>query len=313
VSADVVPVSVVVPTIGRPKLLAQCLQSVTACRPRAAEVLVVDQSHDPEVARVVDGFAPAGVRLVPCAGLGVSRGRNMGLRAAANEVVLVTDDDCTVAPDWVGVAWAGMRPDPQKIVSGPVFPAGDPRAVPSTREETPERDFTGRLRIDLLSPNNMALNRRLALAEGGFDERFSPREKAEDGDFCYRWLKAGRRMEFEPRLVVWHHEWRTPDQLERLYVEYMRGVGFLYAKHLRRGDLRILRYLCQTLVAGARGMAAGVVKRRPRWMDPRRGTFRGLPVGLWLGFRVYWLGGGGLRYGAAAREAAAEVRQPPNP
>jgi GT2 family glycosyltransferase len=288
-TAELVPVSVVIPTIGRLELLTRCLESVTACRPGAVEILVVDQSHDPEVAQLVARFDSVGARLVPCSGLGVSRGRNLGLREARNEVVLITDDDCTVAPDWVSTAWESMASDPEKIVTGPVFPVGDPLAVPSTRDETPLRDFTGMLRLDLLSPNNMVLNRSLALAEGGFDERFGPREKAEDGDFCYRWLKAGHRLHFEPGLVVWHHHWRTPEQLERLYVEYMRGVGFLYAKHLRSGDLRILRYLGRSVMLSLRAAAAALVKRRPRWTDPRRGIARGLPSGLWHGWRVFWL------------------------
>jgi GT2 family glycosyltransferase len=290
VTGEVVPLSVVIPTMGRRELLGRCLASITACRPRAEEVLVVDQSHSPEVAELVRSFAPLGARLVPCPGRGVSRGRNLGLRKAAHVVVLVTDDDCTVAGDWVATAWTAMSSDPERIVVGPVYGVGDPLAVPSTRDLTAVRDFTGRMRIDLLSPNNMVLNRPLALALGGFDERFGPREKAEDNDFCYRWLKAGHRMHFEPTLVVWHHGWRTKEQLPRLYIDYMRGVGFLYAKHLREGDLRVLKFLGFTLIAMVRSFAAAVVKRRASWADPRRGIVRGLPVGLWRGFRVYWLG-----------------------
>jgi GT2 family glycosyltransferase len=171
-----------------------------------------------------------------------------------------------------------------------VLPVGDPRAVPSTREEATAHDFTGRRGINLLSPNNMVLNRSLVLTEGGFDERFGPNEKAEDNEFCYRWLKAGRRLQFDPGLVVWHHDWRTPEQLEQLYVEYMRGVGFLYAKHLRQGDLRMLRYLGHTLASSLRALAAAVLKRNPRWTDPRRGILRGVPAGLWHGWRVFWRG-----------------------
>lgn len=285
---DVVPISVVVPTIGRPVPLRRCLGSIAACSPRAAEIVVVDQSGDAAVADAVAGFAEAGARLVPCAGVGVSRGRNVGLRAAANEIVLITDDDCTVAPDWIAATWRLMADDHDKIVSGRVLPAGDDaRAVPSTREGTEPQDFTGLLRIDLLSPNNMALDRSLVLAEGGFDERFGPDEKAEDGDFCYRWLKAGRRLQYDPSLVVWHHDWRTPEQLERLYVEYMRGVGFLYAKHLRRGDLRMIGYAATTAARALRATAAAVVKRKPRWTDPRRGFVRGVPAGFVHGWRVF--------------------------
>lgn len=284
---DTVPISVVVPTIGRPVPLRRCLESVAACRPQAAEILVVDQSGDQAVAGVVADFAEARARLVPCAGLGVSKGRNTGLRDASNEIVLITDDDCTVAPDWVGATWRLTASDPEKIVSGRVLPAGDARAVPSTRDGTEPQDFTGLLRIDLLSPNNMALNRSLVLAEGGFDERFGPREKAEDGDFCYRWLKAGRRLQFDPSLVVWHHDWRTPEQLEQLYVEYMRGVGFLYAKHLRRGDVRMVGYAAATTARALRATTAAVLKRKPRWTDPRRGIVRGLPAGFVHGWRVF--------------------------
>ena len=126
-----VPVSVAIPTIGRLELLRRCLESLAACRPRAAELLVVDQSHDPAVAGLVAEFAPALARLVPCEGLGPSKARNAGLRAARNAIVAMTDDDCTVSPDWVGTAWRLMEVDAERIVTGRVLPEGDPRAVAS--------------------------------------------------------------------------------------------------------------------------------------------------------------------------------------
>lgn len=281
------PVSVVIPTIGRVALLRACLSTIAACRPRADETLVVDQSHDPEVAALVDEFAEAGVRLVPCHGRGVAKGRNDGLHAAANEIVLITDDDCTVAEDWIATAWRLMGPEPRKIVTGRVLPVGDPMAVPSTIDDPEPHEFTGPPRTGALFPNNVALPCSMALALGGFDEHFSPTEFAEDNEFCYRWLKAGHRLLYEPALTVWHHDWRTPEQLERLYVTYARGEGFLYAKHLRRGDLRILRFIARDLVWALRANVSAVVKRRPRWTDPRRATLRGLPAGFLLGWRVY--------------------------
>jgi hypothetical protein len=286
-ASEALPVSVAIPTIGRLGPLRQCLESLAACRPRADEILVVDQSHDPAVAELVAGFAVVGARLVPCFGRGVSKGANLGLREAAHEIVLVTHDDCTVAQDWIATAWELMAPDPQKIITGRVLPVGDPRAVPSTNEETTPRDFTGTPQTGALFPNNMVLNRTMALEQGGFDERFGPDELAEDNDFCYRWLKAGHRLHFEPALVVWHHGWRTRAQLEGLYVKYVRGEGFLYAKHLRQGDLRMLRYIGRDLISAFRGLVSAIVKGRPRWTDPRRAIWRGLPAGLWAGWRVY--------------------------
>jgi GT2 family glycosyltransferase len=280
-------VSVVVPTVGRVELLRSCLASIVRCRRGADEILVVDQSHDPAVAALVEQFRPGGARLIPCYGRGVAKGRNDGLRAAANEVVLITDDDCTVAADWVETAWGLMAQDTRKIVTGRVLPVGDPQAVPSTIDDPEPRDYTGPPRTGVLFPNNVALPRSMVLALDGFDERFSPTEFAEDNEFCYRWLKAGHRLFYEPSLTVWHHDWRTPAELERLYVTYARGEGFLYAKHLRQRDLRILRFIARDLYWGLRATASAVVKRRARSTDPRRATFRGLPAGFLLGWRVY--------------------------
>lgn len=285
------PVSIVIPTVGRPGPLRQCLGSMAECDPGAAEVLVVDQSHDPEVVSVVSAFASIGARVVPCHGHGVARGRNDGIRAAAHDVVLVTDDDCTVPPDWVATALRLHEAHPAAIVTGRVLPVGDPRAVPSTKEATEPHDFTGERHGGSLFPNDMVLPRDAVLAAGAFDERFGPAEAAEDNDFSYRWLRAGETIVFEPALVVWHHDWRTPEELEQLYVRYARGQGFLYAKHLRQGDLLMLRWIARDLAWAARGALSAAVKHRRRWTDPRRGILRGMPGGFVSGWRAYRRGG----------------------
>jgi hypothetical protein len=60
---DQVPVSVVIPTVGRPELVALALESLGRCDPRAAEVLVVDQSADRSVSDVVGRFSHVRARL----------------------------------------------------------------------------------------------------------------------------------------------------------------------------------------------------------------------------------------------------------
>jgi GT2 family glycosyltransferase len=288
-ASGAVPVTVVIPTLGRVTPLANCLESLAACRPRAAEILIIDQSHDPAVEDLVERFERVGARLVACSGKGVSRGRNLGILRSSHEIVLVTDDDCTVASNWVGTAVELMGADSRRILSGQVAPTGDRRAVPSVKVDPEPHDYTGKVHGGALFANNMVLNREMVLAAGGFDERFRPSEAAEDNDFCYRWLKAGHVLLYEPALVVWHHDWRTPAQLERLYVNYARGQGFLYAKHLREGDLRMLLYIARDVYYALRGLGSALVKGRQRWTDPRRGIPRGLPGGLWYGCHVFFM------------------------
>lgn len=289
-------ISVVVPTVGRAELLARCLASIARCDPQPAEVLVVDQSGAPDVEAVVtsdgDDHDDGVVRLVRCHDRGIAAGTNLGLREAASSHVAVTHDDCTVDLGWVGAAARHAASTPDAIVTGRVLPVGAAEGVPSTKTSEVPFDFTGLPFYGVLYPANMVVPRDEVLAIGGFDERPSLRLAAEDNDLCYRWLTSGRSLRYEPELVVWHHDWRPPEELVRLYVRYARGQGAFYAKHLVRGDRRMPRLLLADLGRGARSVVGGLRHRRPRWQDERRGLLSGLPPGLWLGLvdeaRLRW-------------------------
>jgi GT2 family glycosyltransferase len=275
-------VSVVIPTVGRVELLDACLASLAACRPRAAEVLVVDQSGGDRVADVVERH---GMRRLGSDGRGISRAMNEGMAAALFDRVLVTHDDCVVAEDWVGVAAHGLADGTDLIVTGRVEPGGgDPRLVPSTKTEPIPHDFTGELVCGALYPNNMALSRGAVLAFGGFDERLW---FAEDNDLSYRWLRAGRRMRYQPEMVVWHRDWREPDELTRVYREYWHAQGVFYAKHLLRRDRAVLGFLATDVHQAARYLVARLLGRTRSWSDDRSGIWRGLPAGLVAGARRF--------------------------
>jgi GT2 family glycosyltransferase len=250
------PVSVVIPTVGRRELLSQCLRSLERCDPRPAEVIVVDQSGDSAVAEVAERF---GARLVVLPDANVARARNLGLREAREAVMLFTDDDCTVTKSWVGAAAWLMREDGDRIVTGRVL--GQGADVPSLREADRRHDYTGERRCEVLFTGNMAADRLALLEFGGFDERFTA--AAEDMDLCYRWLRAGRKLVFEPELVVWHHGWRRPEELADLYRRYWSEQAAFYAKHLRRGDAAILRFFVRDAVYAMAALGKAAVRREP--------------------------------------------------
>jgi GT2 family glycosyltransferase len=279
-----VPVSVVLPTIGRPELIRACLDSLAVCEPRAEEIIIVDSSNDEAVADVAAGFATAGARRIQCRTRGIGEAFNLGLREARHEIVLLTNDDCTVEPSWVERGLSSASRDPRTIVTGRVRPHGDPTVVPSTIDDPVEREYSGEAAF-VLYTQSMALHRSVVLELGGFDTRIQP--TAEDNDLSYRWLRAGFRIRYEPDFVVWHHDWRSREQLKRLYVDYGIGQGMVYGKHFRRGDLLMVRYVLGAVFAGARGMVARATGRHgANHTDPRLGFLRGLPVGLARGWRL---------------------------
>ena len=285
-ASETVRISVLVPTIGRVDQLRSCLASVRACRPRPAELLVVDQSDGEEVATAVAELDDPAASTFRCEGRGIALATNVGLRSATRPTVLVTHDDCTVTPSWVGVGHDLMAANPGAIVTGRVLAAGDSLAVPSTIDDPAAHDYTGELSVGALFANNMGLPRLPVIEMGGFDERFPT--ASEDNDLCWRWLRAGRRLLYEPELVVWHRDWRREEELERLYVHYAHSQGMLYAKHLRTRDLKVLPFLARDLYEGVRASAGGLLLRgRPRWADRRRGIVRGMPAGLVHGWRLF--------------------------
>jgi GT2 family glycosyltransferase len=279
-----VPVTVVLPTIGRPALVRSCLDSLARCDPRADEILVIDSSEDDDVADVVAGFAEVGARRIGFQTPGLGSAFNFGLQEAQHEIVLLTNDDCTVEPTWVERGLHHASRDANTIVTGRVRPQGDPAVVPSTIDDPVAREYSREVAF-VLYTQSMALHRTVLLEFGGFDGRIQP--AAEDNDLSYRWLRAGRRVRYEPDFVVWHHDWRSPEQLDRLYVNYGIGQGMVYGKHLRNGDLAVARYLAGALASGLRGVLARVIRGRRRGHgDPRLGFLRGLPVGLVRGWRA---------------------------
>jgi len=176
-----VPLSVVVPTIGRVDLQGRCLRSIQACDPPPAEMIVVDQSGGDEIRTLAEGL---GVRVLASWERGIPTGTNLGLAQATYATVLVTDDDCTVASDWVATAYRLAGEYPGAILTGLVLPPDGSGYVPSTICATGAHDYTGTITSGALYPANMMVDRDALSTVGGFDERAGLRVAAEDNDLC---------------------------------------------------------------------------------------------------------------------------------
>jgi glycosyltransferase involved in cell wall biosynthesis len=127
------PITLVVPTIGRIDLLRACLRSVAAGTALPAEVVVVDQSGDSAVAALVADLPSLRIRRVASADRNIAVAYNVGIRAAHEAIVAVTHDDCTVAPDWLAIGRRTVAARPDLLASGRVLPAGNAGLVPSCK------------------------------------------------------------------------------------------------------------------------------------------------------------------------------------
>lgn len=97
--------------------------------------VVVDDSPDQQAEPVAREFAdrfPLGVAYVAAGTQNISRARNMGLDAASPlaDWVVMTDDDCEVAPDWVARLLAMQESTGADVVTGPLKCVTPPDAPP---------------------------------------------------------------------------------------------------------------------------------------------------------------------------------------
>lgn len=265
------PISIVQPpsltiaicTKDRAKRLTRLLDSlrpvIAASRFRATELLVIDNaSVDSATRDAVAAFA--GVRYVfePRAGLDFAR--NAAVRHATGDLLAFLDDDVVVDRDWLDglfVAWQGC-PDAGGF-SGLVLPyrldteaqvqfelrggfgrGFEPRTFHAASAENPLHPVGSGV---IGAGCNMAFDRSLLLALGGFDEALdtgAPLPGGGDLDIFYRVLRSGRAIVYEPRYAVYHEHRETLPQLKRQYWSW--GLGFMaFLAKSRRSDPALAR------------------------------------------------------------------------
>ena len=287
------PVSIVIPTRDRPQDLADAVRSILAGERLPAEIVVADQSRGPRAE------LPAGedvdVVHLRLDSVGVSRARNEAIAAARHEVLVFTDDDVVVEPDWLGRLVDTLRAAPERTaVTGAVLAEATAEGhVPSVTQRTQPEVFTGRPFADPLFSNNMALPRRAFEEVGLFDERFGAGavfSNAEDNDLGYRLLEAGYRIEFVPEAVLHHRGGRRGRALARLDWSYGRGQGAFYAKHMSWSDRHMLRRLRRNAAYRLRRLAPAL-----------RGDRSALREGIYLAGLVSGALGWARRYGVRPR------------
>jgi len=263
-------VSIVIATYDRPSDLRACLRSLEAqVTARPTEIIVVDNHPASALTPPVVEEFPR-VRLVRENRQGLSYARNAGIAASTGDIIVATDDDVVMPPDWLENLLAPFERDDVMIVTGNVLPAelatraqqlfehygglgrgflrveagGEwfgswyREAVPTwqlgaTANDAFRASIFSHPRIGMLDP---------ALGAG------SPTGCSEDTDLFYRVLAAGFTIVYEPAAYVWHHHRRDMRALRRQIYAYSKGhVAYHLKTWMGYGDTRALFHLALTL------------------------------------------------------------------
>ncbi len=121
-------VSVVIPAYNEEDNLPSCLEAFLKQTTREPfEVIVVDNASIDKTAKVASNFSTKlNLKIIgePEKGRGAARAR--GFNEAQGDVVLSTDADCVVPPNWIEVMALALRSDRGVAVSGSFVVAGLP-------------------------------------------------------------------------------------------------------------------------------------------------------------------------------------------
>ncbi len=247
------PITVVIPTRGRPTSLLRCIHALLAGSNPAVTVLVVDNDPDDDHTRLaVASVGHPSVRYVREPIRGVSAARNAGLLRAETDLVAFTDDDTEPDTHWAGrIAGAFAEQPGTACVTGLVLAARLDTAERRAADEAMSwgKGFEPRS-FSLAAPPagspifpfapglfgigaNFAVRRKIALDLGGFDEALGGGTLArggEDCDFFTRLILAGETISYVPSAWVWHHHRADAAALARQLAGYRYGLGGFLAK-----------------------------------------------------------------------------------
>jgi GT2 family glycosyltransferase len=272
----------------RTQMLIDTVKSVLSARRVPRQIVVVDQSVEPhpEIAALGDARGSE-VRYVHSATSGLARARNVGLREASEDTVVILDDDMLVQDDSLELLLAGRGSHgPMTVTTGRLLAAPperpgltQPPGALTTRTE-PEV-FRGPQPRQVVPGPNVAIPRQVLLEIGGYDERLGAGTRfpaGEDHDLSLRLLDAGCEVRHVPEAVVLHRSWRDRRDVVKLRWGYARGVGGFYAKHMSLRDRHVLERALRE-VRTRLGRAVASVISSPRVTARELVTLAGLVVG----------------------------------
>ena len=197
VTGQHIDASVIIPTLGRPKLAAQLSQKLQSLCPQPLETLFVFQRRPEQIAfQDSNPAAKAVAVLAPEPSLTIAR--NFGAQRATGRYLVFLDDDCEPnSEDWLEALLLPLRDPRIGLVTGSVtgwtnasgsLPGLD-RAfllVPPFLQPVGTPEATKSAKCHTVCGGNFACTRKDFLAVGGFDTAFGKNSLYEDIEFSLR-------------------------------------------------------------------------------------------------------------------------------
>jgi glycosyltransferase involved in cell wall biosynthesis len=209
--------SLIIPVLNEEASLPRLLQSIRQQTLQPAEIIFVDAGSTDKTLEILEDQRRSDPRLrvISEPGATPGRGRNMGIAAAANRWIALTDAGMELDRDWLNNLVAAIERNPKAVVVyGHVRPRGETyfaRCLNLTYVG-PVRDYKGeRIRGPVVP--SMLLRRETWTTAGGFPDL----RAGEDRIFMERLARLQVEIAVAPKAVV---TWDLPESLVKVFLRF---------------------------------------------------------------------------------------------
>jgi len=251
--ADATPtVSIVVNTYNRGAWLDDALRAIAALDYPAFELIVVNGPSTDRSAAVIARWGRR-IKALDCPEPNLALSRNIGIAAAAGEIVAFIDDDAAPHPRWLHHLVAPYRDPSVGAVGGYTVDhtgthwqmrkvvcdrRGQAHGVGDFFDERP-LNRPGSPYYPSLLGTNCSFRASALRAIGGFDHTFA--YLLDETDVCLRLVDAGWQVHFAPDALVWHQfapsHIRSPERVARTLYPSAVSKGYFITRHAGAVDL----------------------------------------------------------------------------
>jgi glycosyltransferase involved in cell wall biosynthesis len=262
------------------------------------ELVVIDQSTDIKTKSVMETYSDSRIRYMHTDTVGLSRSRNIAIRASKAEIIVFTDDDCICDNEWLAAIASEYKSDPSLMgVYGRVLPYG----------KEPEGmichcliDSMERITVDsavvpygiLGHGNNMSFRKDVFRRIGLYIESLGAgtwMKGGEDTDLIYRALRAKMKFAYSPKPLVYHDNWMLlarASELEHGYILAAIAVFVKYALHL---DFKALKHISERGAEILKRIFYHLKRRNKNELELAFVRLKWFVIGLVMGVKYFWV------------------------
>ena len=222
---------IIVAGLNRKKELLYCLKTVYLSTYKNFEVILADNSTDPEVSKLVNKKFPK-VKVICMPNNTGIFGYNVGFANAKGKYVLTLDDDCSILKDTLSNVEKSFRKKSHKvavIVANVYNPISKQWVTKYYNDQNKTEIYT--------FAGACAYRKDLFNKTGYFDADFFC--WFHEPDLAFRVMDAGYSIHYDKSVVVYHHQKNNPMRPELIYLVY-RNMVWLGVKNFSLKNILLL-------------------------------------------------------------------------